>query len=163
MATLIKLRLSRFSRWCGGKTERLKHFCVCYRLPCPIHFRVLCGNGWGTNEIQVYTIPENALSRHFPQEEPTCAMPETPRERDNRLIARLLPAARFSGPLFGLHLARDTPSSCLPRKSRQQPIFTGPDELLLSKLCLPHSRGQWLKGGSCSPGDHAIGNQITDS
>jgi len=40
----------------------LEHFRFCYRLPCPIHFRVFCGNGWDTNEIQVYTIPQNALT-----------------------------------------------------------------------------------------------------
>jgi len=40
----------------------LEHFRFCYRLPCPIHFRVFCGNGWDTNEIQVYTIPQNALA-----------------------------------------------------------------------------------------------------
>jgi hypothetical protein len=33
----------------------LQHFVLCCRLPCPIHFRVLCGNGWDTNEFLVFT------------------------------------------------------------------------------------------------------------
>jgi len=34
-----------------------------YTLPCPIHFRVLCGNGWDTQEIQVYTLSQNVLAQ----------------------------------------------------------------------------------------------------
>jgi len=42
----------------------LEQFRICCRLPCPILFRVFCGNGWETKEIPLYTISENALERN---------------------------------------------------------------------------------------------------
>jgi len=42
-------------------SARIEYFRFYCRLPCPIHFRVCCGNGWDTNAIQVYTISQNAL------------------------------------------------------------------------------------------------------
>jgi hypothetical protein len=45
-----------------GHKKLLEHFRFYCRLPCPIHFRVFCRNGWDTDAIQVYTIFENALN-----------------------------------------------------------------------------------------------------